>query len=34
MITNKRKTRLFYKIFHVSVQFSAIVNRLDGENIT
>ena len=27
MITNKRKTHLFYKIIHFSVQFSAIVNR-------
>ena len=27
MITNKRKTHLFYKIIHFSVQFLAIVNR-------
>ena len=27
MITNKRKTHLFYKIIHFSVQFSAIVKR-------
>ena len=27
MITNKRKTHLFYKKIHFSVQFSAIVNR-------
>ena len=27
MITNKRKTHLFYKIIHLSVQFSAIMNR-------
>ena len=27
IITNERKTHLFYKIIHFSVQFSAIVNR-------
>ena len=27
IITNKRKTHLFYKIIHFSVQFLAIVNR-------
>ena len=27
IITNKRKTHLFYKIIHFAVQFSAIVNR-------
>ena len=27
MITNKRKSHLFYKIIHFSVQFSAIVDR-------
>ena len=27
MITNKRKTHMFYKIIHFSVQFSPIVNR-------
>ena len=27
MIIYKRKTDLFYKIIHFSVQFSAIVNR-------
>ena len=28
IITNKRKTHLFYKLIHFSVQFSAIVNRI------
>ena len=27
IINNKKKTHLFYKIIHFSVQFSAIVNR-------
>ena len=27
IITNKKKTHLFYKIIHFSVQFSAVVNR-------
>ena len=27
MITDKRKTHLFYKIIHLFVPFSAIVNR-------
>ena len=27
IITNKRKTRLFYKTIHFSLQFSALVNR-------
>ena len=26
-MTNKSKTHLFYKIIHISMQFSAIVNR-------
>ena len=27
IITNKRKTHLFYKIIHFSLQFSALVTR-------
>ena len=34
MITNKRKTHLFYMIIHFSVQFSAIVNRFIVKKIT